>query len=668
MRDLICHLAVGIGTIGLVCAASGPAHAAVSWRPVTPEELALKAPTVDRGSDAEALSYEVEVEDESRFEHTIRRHTLRVKIYNERGKAAFAQVNIFHNNKVAISYVAARTVRPDGTSVEVKDSDIFERTVARGKGEKVEATSFALPAVEVGSIVDYRWTEFRHESFTHYAVIPIQLAVPIQQLRFVVRPPDQIPPGYRMRVQGLGVPLGPRKDELGSKAQSLSVWTVVNIPAFVEEPDMPPEGTSRASIFVRYTDKDSETVEGFWSAWSKEFHREFGKATKASKALEPTVKDIVIDAKAPMEKARRICEFCRDQIKRLEDDASGLTPDQVRETKPNKTPEETVARRIGTDREIVEAFGALAATAGLATRVVALPDRSKTFFHPQVFNPRLLDNVVIAVEIDGQWRYFDPSETYVNCGRLRWQNEGVQARVIDSSGGAFVDIPMTPASDSVTRRSAKLRLAEDGTLEGDVALDYRGHVSEERKELYDAETPERREELLREALKERMNAAEVSQVRFEDVTRPGDMMSIAYHVRVPGYARRTGKRLFLQPSYFRYGYAPRFTALTRKNPVCFDYPWSEKDEIDIELPSGFDLENADAPADLKVGDVVLSSMKLAVTTGTPRVLKVERQFSFGGTGSVLFQPNAYEDLKGVFDILHSSDNHMLTLRQGGGAQ
>ena len=61
-------------------------------------------------------------------------------------------------------------------------------------------------------------------------------------------------------------------------------------------------------------------------------------------------------------------------------------------------------------------------------------------------------------------------------------------------------------------------------------------------------------------------------------------------------------------------------------------------------------------------------MGLAVTTGTPRVLKVERQFSFGGAGSVLFGPKAYDDLKNVFDILHASDNHMLTLRQEGGTQ
>ena len=665
MRGLICHLAVGIGTIGLLCVASERAQASVFWRPVTPEELALKAPKVDSASDAEALSYEVEVEDESRFERTIRRYALRIKIFNERGKAAFAQANIYHDEDVRVSEVAARTVRPDGAIVEVKDSDIFERTVVRGRGAKVKATSFALPAVEVGSIVEYRWIEFHKGSFTHYATIPVQIAVPVQQLRLAIRS-DNLPPGYHMRLDSLGVSLGSMNAEPGPAGQTLSVWKITNIPAFVEEPDMPPEETSRASVFIRYTDKDNETAEAFWSRWSKEFYKELGKIAKAAKAT--TVEDIVTGATTPMEKARRICEFCRDQIKHLEDDASGLTPDQVRETKANKTPEDTVARRVGTNREIVEAFGALATAAGLVTRVVVLPDRSKALFDPAIFNPRWLNNIVVAVEIDGQWQYFDPSETYVGCGRLRWQNEGVQALVVDSKGGKFVKIPISPASDSVTTRSAKLRLAEDGTLEGDVVLGYGGHLGEEHKELYDAETPERRDELLRNGLKERMSAAEVTQVRFEGVTLPGDTMSIAYHVRVPGYARRTGKRLFLQPSYFRYGYAPRFTAQTRKNPLYFDYPWSEKDKIEIELPSGFDLENPDAPADLKVGELVLSSMGLAVTTGTPRVLKVERQFSFGGAGSVLFGPKAYDDLKNVFDILHASDNHMLTLRQEGGTQ
>jgi hypothetical protein len=552
--------------------------------------------------------------------------------------------------------------------VEVKDGDVFERTIVRGKGIKVKATSFALPAVEVGSIVEYRWTEFRDGQFTHYAWIPVQRDVPIQVLRLGVRMSDALPPGYRMRLQGNDLKPEPMVDGLGTGGRTFSFTRATNIPAYREEPDMPPEHDMRSAIFVRYSDKDSESPEQFWRERGKELNLTFGGTLKASAPLKTALPAIVGTAASPLESAQRICEYCRTQIKRLEDDASGLTPEEVRNTKANRSPADTLERRIGTDRNIVELFGALAATAGLETRIVALPDRSRTIFNPQMLNPYALNNVVVAVRIDGQWRFYDPSETYVECGRLRWQNEGVLALVIDSKGGAFSQTPFTPANDSQSRRSAKLRLVEDGTLEGDVTATYSGHIGSERKEYYDSETASRREELLREGIKARQSTAELSQVQFENVTTPSEALRLIYHVRVPGYGRRTGKRLFFQPSFFRHGMPARFTAGERKHPVYFDYPWSELDEIEIELPGGFDLENADAPAPLQVGDVVGCSLKMSVTNGTPRVLKVERRFSFGGSGAVWFEAEKhYSSVKGVFDLVHSIDDHALTLRQVGGA-
>ena len=58
-----------------------------------------------------------------------------------------------------------------------------------------------------------------------------------------------------------------------------------------------------------------------------------------------------------------------------------------------------------------------------------------------------------------------------------------------------------------------------------------------------------------------------------------------YHVRVPEYAQRTGKRLFLQPGFFLKGIDPMFSAGTRRYPIYFHYPWSEEDKITIDLPN-----------------------------------------------------------------------------------
>jgi hypothetical protein len=47
------------------------------------------------------------------------------------------------------------------------------------------------------------------------------------------------------------------------------------------------------------------------------------------------------------------------------------------------------------------------------------------------------------------------------------------------------------------------------------------------------------------------------------VTDPSKPLVYQYKIRIPNYAQKTGKRLFLQPGFFEYGAAPMFSTATR---------------------------------------------------------------------------------------------------------
>jgi len=88
--------------------------------------------------------------------------------------------------------------------------------------------------------------------------------------------------------------------------------------------------------------------------------------------------------------------------------------------------------------------------------------------------------------------------------------------------------------------------------------------------------------------------AEITDIKIENVTDHEQPLVISYHVRFPGYAQRTGKRIFLQPAFFQYGRGPLFATASRKYPIYFHYPWSENDLVEINMPKGYALDNADA--------------------------------------------------------------------------
>ncbi|MBA2341744.1 MAG: DUF3857 domain-containing protein, partial [Pyrinomonadaceae bacterium] len=133
------------------------------WRPLEPNDLALRAPIVEKDADAEAIFWEVRVDDAS--QDLVLSHYIRIKVFTERGRDSQSKIEIPFANigrlNIKIRDIAARTIKPDGQIIELKKDNIFERTVVKTNGIKIRVKSFAMPGVEPGAIIEYRWREVR---------------------------------------------------------------------------------------------------------------------------------------------------------------------------------------------------------------------------------------------------------------------------------------------------------------------------------------------------------------------------------------------------------------------------------------------------------------------------------------------------------------------------
>ena len=197
-------------------------YAAPNWRPVDPADLALKEAKIEKGADAEALFWDVRVTDEledgsfrSVFDHYVR-----IKIFTERGAEAHAKVDLA-SSRGKIGGVAARTIKPDASVVEVEKDAIFDRDVVRAGGARLKAKSFALPGVVPGAIVEYRWQETR-QFVSLVTILDFQREVPIQEVLYHIKP---------LSTRGLGMGIlsfhcagmKPVK-EIGRLPRAQSVW------------------------------------------------------------------------------------------------------------------------------------------------------------------------------------------------------------------------------------------------------------------------------------------------------------------------------------------------------------------------------------------------------------------------------------------------------------
>jgi uncharacterized protein DUF3857/transglutaminase superfamily protein len=632
------------------------------WKQVDPAELALKAPAVEKDADAEALFWEVRIDDNPEGD-LIFNHYIRIKVFTERGRESQSKIDIefgkFNGRETKIQDIAARTIKPDGSIVELKKDDVFERTIVKASGAKVKAKSFAMPAVEAGCIIEYRWREVRVNRSANNIRLQFQRDIPVQRVDYVIKP---------MAYEGASFAsytLHGRASPFVKDKGGFYRTTMTNMPAVHEEARMPPEDQVKIWALVFYAPNTKLDAQKYWLDLGRHFYDGTKSLMKPSDDVKQTAATLTTDAKSPEEKLQKIYEFCRTKINNVSNDASGMTPDERKKLKDNKSPSDTLKRGMGTAADVDLLFAALATASGFDARIALAPDRGDIFFDNdirEIPNAYFLEPSNIAVNVEGKWKFFNPGFNYVPFGMLRWQEEGEQALVTDPKEPIWVDTPTSEPSKSLVKRRAKFKLTEDGVVEGDVQIEYTGHFAIERKEEIDDESDVQRETSLKDEIKDQMSAAEISNVKIENVTDNVKPLVYSYHVRFPAYAQRTGKRLFLQPAFFQFGKGPMFVNDSRRYPIYFHYPWAEDDQVEYDLPPGFALDNADAPAPFNGGPIAEYKPSIAITSDN-RHLIYKRSFFFGGEGMVLFPVSSYNQLRAFFDQLNKRDNHTVALKQ-----
>ncbi|HUF04283.1 MAG TPA: DUF3857 and transglutaminase domain-containing protein [Aridibacter sp.] len=627
--------------------------AADDWRPVTPDELSMAKGKVEADADAEAIFWEITVDDASA--DLVMRHYVRLKIFNERGREKFSKVDIPYIKRIKIKDIEARVIKPDGSIVELTKDDVFDREIVKSNDIKVKAKSFAVPGIEPGVIVEYRYKEIHKRSSADDMRMVFQRDIPMQYVAYYFKPYGDV----RYLVFNLA---GEKFEKVKGgmyKAEQR------NVPALKEEPYMPPEDEVRKWMLVYYMSARKEiSTSDFWSTVGYYIakHYDIKDTLKPGKKMRAAAEEIIGSASADEEKIRKLYDFCVKRVKNL-DFSPGITETELDEIKPNKDDDDTYKKLQGRDIEINKLFASLADAAGFETRIAFTGDRSELFFNPRKAHPSFIHLAGVAVKMGPNWRYFDPGDPFVPYGSLNWYEENTSVFLLAYKDYITTTTPMLGYRDSKETRKGDFALDADGTLEGTVAVEYTGHLSYRHKvKNYDV-SENQREEFLKASIRSRMSTAEVSNISIENLNEPGRPFIYKYKIRIPNYAQKTGSRLFIQPGVFEHGSSARFASDTRIYDVYFPFPWSESDDISIRLPEGFTVDGSDKPSPIADSSGIGS---LNINIGVDQSdgsIKYTREFYLGGGGNIFFPVESYKPVKALFDAFHKADTHTITLKK-----
>jgi hypothetical protein len=621
---------------------------ASSWAPLDPEELRRTASPLDAEAGAEVLIRDVDVDNDLFNGATIRYH-VRIRVYNERGLEKVSKIDLPYARGTRISGLEARTIKPDGTVLELNRKDVYDREVARIGSYRERVRSFAPPGIEPGVVVEYR---YRHElnSILLLHVLAFQEDLPARHVRYRLRPLGI--PGLTLRFVAFNCPINDSKPDkkgyLTFERRDLVAWK--------DEPYQAPPIHLRPSVVLYYRTDRPISPQHFWQDYAAELYGQIEQTKKPNRAVQSVVDSLIKPDDPDLEQVRKLHHYCRTEIQ----NRTRMAPPSGKSYPVNKGPADTLKHRSGWPSDINQLFIAMARAAGFDARPMVLNDRSFILFHPRVSDPFYLSDPAVAVRIGGEWSYCQPGYApHLPFGMLPWQNTNTAGLIAAPTGGAIRTIVGLLPDASTWHREGAFTLDQDGLLEGSVTFTFTGNLAAARRSSAFNQTENERFESLRDELREALPMAEVSDFKIENLDELDDPLIFRFNLKVPEYAEQTGSRMFVQPSVFRKGTKPVFEANERNTDILFHFGFMERDIVTITHAEGLEVETGASPSKIDLS-------KLGEYYPTYRYNRPARQiFHRRDFTQNLVQVGkvAYEAVKAAYAGVHAADQHTFTLRR-----
>jgi len=643
------------------------ARADTKFQPPSAEELKMTSEPMAPGAPAIILYREVNrddcgitchnpnvgVEGVDRFELDY----LRIKVLTEAGrKYGEVEIPLWHEVG-SVDNINARTIRPDGSIVDFK-GQIFEKTIVKAKGLKYLAKTFALPDIQVGSIIEYYYTIHLVKGLIFSSNWVLSQDLFTKRAKFFLRP-FQYESSYN--------PVSIRWNEhlpTGTPSPKLRVdgsveLEAANIAAFQTEDFMPPENELTARVDFFYSFNGFETdVNKFWKKVGKKRNDELETFIGKHGAIQQAVSQIVSASGTPDDKLRKI--YAR--VQQMRNTTFEVHKTEQEEKREGKKAEENVEniwkQGFGEQWQLNWLCLAFARAAGIEAYGVWVSDRRNFFFDPQTQQSDKLDRNLVLAKLNGKDLYLAPGAAFAPFGLLPWEETGVQGLRLDKDGGSWVQTTLPESSASRIERKAHFKLSEGGNLEGTLQLTFTGLEAQRRRVDERNEDDTARKKFLEDEVRDCVpTAIEVELTKQPDWTNSESPMVAEFNLKVLGWATPAGRRALLPIAIFGGTEKHVFAYTTRVHPIYFEFLAQKLDDVTIELPPGWQIASVPKPQnqDLRVVGYSVSA------ENSNGALHLSRKFDIS---TVTLDVKYYSPLRSFFQIVRAGDEQQVVLEPG----
>ena len=661
MLDVVRMMRVLVLVVGVL--ALGPrGWADQLWTAPTPEELAMTTQAGAPGATAVYL-YREETTDDSLRMYSF---YVRLKVLTEGGKEK-ANVELpFVSDRAGftIDTIAGRTIHPDGTIVAFTGKP-YDKMIEKGKGYQYKSKVFTLPAVEVGSILEYRYKLRYDDAYYSAPDWYVQSDLYMRKAHYMWRPTTGLVGNESDGISGniAWLPVLPKGTQVVQKAvngrngQREISLDVQDVPPLVHEEMMAPAESLSYRVMFYWTSYG--TIDEYWKAAGKRWAKAQDHFIGPNKGVKDYVAEITSPGDTQEQKLKKIydavmkienTEYTR-QRSTQEEKAAGL--------KDVSTTDDVLARKRGNGDQLAGLFVAMARAAGMKAYVMGVANRQKRIFISSYFSVGQLDDDIAIVNVDGKDEYFDPGERYCEFKHVAWEHAGSAGLRETEGGTAVAGVPPESYKTAHVQRVADLTLDEHGEASGTVKMTYNGDPALHwRQESLRGDTTSLKEDLKTSMERLLPGGMEVKVTNMQDLENPDKPLVVEFEVK-GAIGSPTGKRLLIQANLFQVNATPTFPNSKREQAVVLEYPSFYQDAVRIKYPATMAIESVPAAATEKLKTAALYGSSVKEGAGSVtfyRNLMV---------GEDVFPVSEYPELRAFYGKVETKDQEPMVLIHAG---
>ena len=634
------------------------------WLPVNPADLAMKDNPAQPGADAMILYRNSHIDARrANIDDDYDEEYIRIKIFTAKGVREESTVRIYYDKADSdVRDIRARTIQPDGRILNF-DGKVLEENVTTNSGFVWTSKTLALPDVQPGSIIEYR---YRHQyksapgTLTHYlhgeswtvsgplftrdATFSIDPYVPRSSLDSTLN----------FRTTGLRLGSFPQRQGNGSYSMEIH-----NLPGIAEEPFMPPPRALQSRVEFFYREKGAPvglTTEQFWNATGKKWSDEIDRFLNKKSLLDQEVARTIVSGDSPEVKLQKL--YARaEKIRSLSYEPARTAVEKKAEgIKSNENVQDILSHGYATARQINWFFIGLARAAGFEASGVYLVPRNRDIFRPSGQDTNALTADIVWVRAAGKEYWLDPAALFYPFGLFSWVETESKGVRVSNHGAEFIETPAASSSDAVRARTADLEMGDDGSAKGKLQVDFKGLFGAIHRTASRNEDEAGRKKTLEKEIQGWLPAGSSFEVTaITDWDAIGKPLHVEGSLTVPAMGSLTGHRITVPLAVFQTAFWKSFEAEQRFNPVYFNFREEQFDAINMRLPRGYKLEVLPAKKVVNPGSAM--SYEITPSSEGDRV-EVKRHLALS---DIHYPVDSYAAIRSFFNLVKNDDEGQLIL-------